>query len=1652
MTSQRTWIIFFVFFLLLFILCFFSTYSLANAFTYFLLSTDTRGYLETYEDYTIESGHGGMARRATLINELRQQNPSLLLLDAGNAFFGGQSLAHKGEAILSAYNALDYDALNLSFRDFRFGKQRTVELAEQADFPVISANILNSSTQEPLAQPYTVARCQGQKLALIGVTQQPAGYDYLPHLQDQLAGVQIEAPETALKKCLPKAKAKSDRIILLYYGSYAGLKPILKEFGRDISLVLVGGSEPEYLPAEHKPPIIGTYSRGQHLASVQLDIESGEVETKQVAVGPEIQPDAHMQAMLEPYLQETAWDYGQKAALKEKDAEQQKTSSFETGQSSVLRISGSNRALQLSIGQYTIRKKYGKYKVLDDHSLMILATTWENIIPLKLVGEIGLATKYVLPDLRDHLYGVLNGHRLLRVHSKAEELAGHVPVNPLILEKIGSVHKGNVIFQIPDQEIQSLELRLYDYVHGHITMPILGAPQAQKDKAKPIGDYKQNSLLQAGFYDIHELQKYNGQMAPPGMCYRLINFRARSLFSYSADATAFDPKAKPGETIEVDTVAEWLESRKYMQLIIDGEYAYLPLPSSDLSPSPRFLPDLMTGGRVVFLTPKEFQSLELGCDFPHARIPETDQTLQPNGLTFSLKGKRPELQDRPALTSIDDDCFQVHFVSQKIFEEFAGNRAGSGKHFFVLDVTVINHSDTGEFFQPAKQLYYVSVTGNKHEMHATTFAGPHPPLEQLWIPKNEQRSFQAVFAIKAAEDTLRLAYHGLSLAKIVSLPPIGQANKGKELSYETVLTEHEVYPGGEKLSSNLESSDDQDSKPTNNVLLRSQAPDKRQQEATGSPLLQANNERSVEERKEQSRTLAPGERIFTTNQDFNQGYLFNLNHKSPNEDQLQINTVPKPFPYVNVAASERGTVVRIDADTGSIVGEYRTAPEKRWRDPSRTTVDLLGNIWAGNREEDKEDQGSVVKIGLIIGGARVDSEAAPSEKGEFLSPPFVYNTCVDRNNDGLIKTSRGLGNILPWPDRTDGSGGETAFIQDAEDECILLYQRTSGVAIRHVSVDADNNVWVGGYPQHPSFFDKLDGQTGSRLETFSAAEIGCGGYGGLIDDNGVLWSSSKVQDKLLRYDPHSRTGICIPVHSSYGLGIDSKGFIWNSNHSWSEIVKIDPEGEIQPGFPKETGHWAALRGVAVTLSDDNIWVANSNLQDVSRLDNQGNLRKVIDVEERPTGVAVDHNGKVWATNMKSDSVSRIDPNAGEDGLGAVDLTVDLGPDAEPYNYSDMTGAVVAGATAKQGMWNMIYDSQISGTAQTTLRWNTEPSGSQPPGSSILVQVRAGGTPAELSSQRFVSVENGVPIDLKDPYLEIRTTLKRGNQEKSPVLSDLSIIREGGTGRLAVHLKGDGTELKPRIEIILDASGSMREQKRKIDGQLKIEVAKEVLAQIIKSLSESTEVAFRVYGHRIREGRPGDCEDTELLFPFGQLDRERLLEQVRRTQALGTTPLAFSLEQAAKDFPEDGRGKVIILITDGKEECGADPAATVAELVQRGLDIRVNVVGFGLAEESTKQDMEKVAQITGGTFFDAQDRQTLFKALQSPLSIPFEVFNSSGSRIAGGKVGETIELPVGEYTVRAQIGTQLAEVSGVYIQNKTLSEIELIFEKKTKDNR
>jgi hypothetical protein len=282
-------------------------------------------------------------------------------------------------------------------------------------------------------------------------------------------------------------------------------------------------------------------------------------------------------------------------------------------------------------------------------------------------------------------------------------------------------------------------------------------------------------------------------------------------------------------------------------------------------------------------------------------------------------------------------------------------------------------------------------------------------------------------------------------------------------------------------------------------------------------------------------------------------------------------------------------------------------------------------------------------------------------------------------------------------------------------------------------------------------------------------------------------------------------------------------------------------------------------------------------------------------------------------------------------------------------------------------------------------------------------------------------------DLKGVYQQIVDELKT----ISTYTLRASVSR--GMGGLAVAATGErlaAVSAPGQIELILDASGSMKE---KVEGRPKIDIAREVMVQIIKGLPDDVQVALRVYGHRIREGRPGDCQDSELVVPFGRIDKPAMIPRVQAIRALGTTPIAYSLRQVAADFGKVPGEKMVILVTDGKEECKGDPAAAVSALLAAGLKVRLNIVGFALADPATKRDMERVARLTGGMFFDATNAAALTRAIQQSMAVPYDVLDAAGTRVAGGLTGqEPINVPEGIFTVIVRAAGQPITVPRVRV--------------------
>jgi Ca-activated chloride channel family protein len=179
------------------------------------------------------------------------------------------------------------------------------------------------------------------------------------------------------------------------------------------------------------------------------------------------------------------------------------------------------------------------------------------------------------------------------------------------------------------------------------------------------------------------------------------------------------------------------------------------------------------------------------------------------------------------------------------------------------------------------------------------------------------------------------------------------------------------------------------------------------------------------------------------------------------------------------------------------------------------------------------------------------------------------------------------------------------------------------------------------------------------------------------------------------------------------------------------------------------------------------------------------------------------------------------------------------------------------------------------------------------------------------------------------------------------------------------------EEPPDAILILDASGSMWGQ---IGGVNKIVIAKDTVEGLIRSLPASQRLGFVAYGHR----REGDCKDIETLADLGA-DRGDVIDQLRSISPRGKTPLTRSVEHAAHELNYRKSAATVILVSDGLENCDADPCALARTLEENGLDFTVHVVGFDVTEEE-RSGLMCIAEETGGRFLAADNAEELADAL------------------------------------------------------------------------
>ncbi len=194
----------------------------------------------------------------------------------------------------------------------------------------------------------------------------------------------------------------------------------------------------------------------------------------------------------------------------------------------------------------------------------------------------------------------------------------------------------------------------------------------------------------------------------------------------------------------------------------------------------------------------------------------------------------------------------------------------------------------------------------------------------------------------------------------------------------------------------------------------------------------------------------------------------------------------------------------------------------------------------------------------------------------------------------------------------------------------------------------------------------------------------------------------------------------------------------------------------------------------------------------------------------------------------------------------------------------------------------------------------------------------------------------------------------------------------------VDTRAENPKTRTRILFLFDASNSMY---AKLDNDNRINSAKKVLTRIIDSLQyqPSVELGLRVFGHR-SPMNVRDCKDTKLEVPFAKANHKQITDFIKTIKPKGTTPIAYSLLQSADDFPvEAGVRNIIVLITDGIEECGGDPCSVSEALQRKGIILKPFIIGIG-----SNEDFKKAFDCVG-RYFDANTEESLQNVLNVVIS-------------------------------------------------------------------
>src|SRR5215203_4833912 len=383
-------------------------------------TTDLHGNINPLDYYTNKPDNRGIAKVATLIKRIRNEQPNILLIDSGDTIqgsplesFHARKNNHPPDPMMLVMSSLNYDAMTVGNHEYNFGLKVLEKARSEAKFPWLSSNTYDKATGKPHYKPYLVKEVAGVKIGVLGLTTPGVPYwDNPPNY----AGLEFHESVAEARKWVPILR-EQEKVDVVAIAMHMGLEEDLRTGDVNpgqilheneaiaiakevpgVDVIFMGHTHRE-VPSLYINGVLLTQANhwGRHLARADLYLQRAGTgwrvyakSARTITADDRVEPDPEVVKLAEPYDQETqAWlsrEIGESPEeLTARDARFRDTAildliqkvQLEAGKADVSMVASFNSEARIAKGPVSVRDIAGLY--VYENTLAVLEVTGQQV-------------------------------------------------------------------------------------------------------------------------------------------------------------------------------------------------------------------------------------------------------------------------------------------------------------------------------------------------------------------------------------------------------------------------------------------------------------------------------------------------------------------------------------------------------------------------------------------------------------------------------------------------------------------------------------------------------------------------------------------------------------------------------------------------------------------------------------------------------------------------------------------------------------------------------------------------------------------------------------------------------------------------------------------------------------------------------------------------------------------------------------------------------------------------------------------------------------------------------------------------------------------------------------------------------------------------